>query len=213
MDLRHLPARAEDGAIHVVVESPRGATVKLKYEPALGVMTVARALPLGLAYPYDWGFVPGTAAADGDPVDAMIVWDAASYPGTVVRCRAVGVVRLEQDRKGGGGRIRNDRLILLPVKYERGAPVEDADDLPRRLREELEQFFLMTVVFGKKNPRVLGWGGAAEAEALVDGCCDEPRPTRRRARGSGRGSRRRGRAGGRAPGRSPPGAPGRRAGR
>lgn len=185
MDLRHLPARAGDGAIHVVVESPRGATVKLKYEPALGVMTVARALPLGLAYPYDWGFVPGTEAADGDPLDAMIVWDAASYPGTVVRCRAVGVVRLEQDRKGRGGRIRNDRLILLPVKYERGAPVEDADDLPRRLREEIEQFFLMTVVFGKKNPRVLGWGGAAEAEALVDGCRRAPAraPRRRGARG------------------------------
>ncbi len=189
MDLRHLPARAEDGAIHVVVESPRGATVKLKYEPSLGVMTVARALPLGLAYPYDWGFVPGTQAADGDPVDAMVVWDAASYPGTVVRCRAVGVVRLEQDRKGGGGRIRNDRLILLPVKYERGAPVEDADDLPSRLREEIEQFFLMTVVFGKKNPRVLGWGGAAEAEALVEGCCDpKDSPPRRPAKGARRRS-------------------------
>lgn len=202
MDLRHLPARAADGALHVVVESPRGATVKLKYEPALGVMTVARALPLGLAYPYDWGFVPGTAAADGDPVDAMIVWDAASYPGTVVRCRAVGVVRLEQDRKGGGGRIRNDRLILLPVKYERGAPVGDVGDLPARLREEIEQFFLMTVLFGRKNPRVLGWGGAAEADALVDGCCDPARPTPRRARGSGRASRGRGRAGGRGPARS-----------
>jgi inorganic pyrophosphatase len=202
MDLRHLPARADDGAIHVVVESPRGATVKFKYDPALGVMTVARALPLGLAYPFDWGFVPGTAAADGDPVDAMIVWDAASYPGTVVRCRAVGVVHLEQDRKGGGGRIRNDRLILLPVMYERGAPVEDAEDLPRRLRDELEQFFLMTVVFGRKNPSVLGWGGAAEAEALVDGCCDSARPTRRRARGSGRASPARGRGGAGGPGRS-----------
>ena len=183
MDLRLLPARAEDGAIHVVVESPRGATVKLKYEPSLGVMTVSRALPLGLAYPFDWGFVPGTVAPDGDPVDAMIVWDATSYPGTVVRCRAVGVVRLEQVRKGGGGRIRNDRLILLPVKYERGAPVTTAADLPARLREEIEQFFLMTVVFGKKNPRILGWGDAAEAEALVDDCCPKGRRRRRRATG------------------------------
>ena len=45
----------------------------------------------------------------------------------MVRCRAIGVVRLEQDRKGGGGRIRNDRLILLPVKYERGAPIASKD--------------------------------------------------------------------------------------
>jgi inorganic pyrophosphatase len=175
MDLRRLPARAADGAIHVVVESPRGATVKLKYDPALGVLTVARALPLGLAYPYDWGFVPGTCAADGDPVDALIVWDAASFPGTVVRCRAIGVVKLEQDRKGGG-RIRNDRLILLPVKYERGAPVHDVADLPERLREEIVQFFLMTAVFGKGNPSVLGWGGVAEAERLVDRTRDACKP-------------------------------------
>jgi inorganic pyrophosphatase len=98
----------------------------------------------------------------------MIVWDASSFPGIVVRCRALGVVRLEQDRKNGGGRIRNDRVILLPVKYERGAPLHDVADLPARLREEIEQFFLMTVVFGRKNPRVLGWGGSAEAERLVD---------------------------------------------
>jgi inorganic pyrophosphatase len=189
MDLRRLPARDADGAIHVVVESPRGATVKLKYEPALGVMTVARALPLGLAYPYDWGFVPGTAAADGDPVDALIVWDATSFPGTLIRCRALGVVLLEQDAKGDGGRIRNDRLILLPVKYDRGAPVHEVDDLPERLREEIAQFLLMTVVFGKKNPRVLGWGGAAEAEALVTSSLAGPSAPRRRAGKPGRGRR------------------------
>ena len=178
MDLRHLPARAADGAIHVVVESPRGATVKLKFDPELGVMTVARALPLGLAYPYDWGFVPGTCAADGDPVDALIAWDAASFPGTVVRCRAIGVVKLEQDRKSGGGRIRNDRLILLPVKYERGAPVHEVADLPERLRDEIAQFFLMTAVFGKRHPAVLGWGGAVEAEQLVDRTRDDCKPVR-----------------------------------
>jgi inorganic pyrophosphatase len=161
--------------------------VKLKYEPSLQVMTVARALPLGLAYPYDWGFVPGTAAPDGDPVDAMIVWDATSFPGTLVRCRALGVVELEQDTRAGG-RIRNDRLILLPVKYERGAPIADAADLPSRLREEIEQFLLMTVVFGRRNPRVVGWGGAGAAERLVDASRRAPvvRPAAR-----GAGSRRR----------------------
>jgi inorganic pyrophosphatase len=185
MDLRSLPARAADGAIHVVVESPRGATVKLKYEPSLGVMTVARALPLGLAYPYDWGFVPGTRAADGDPLDAVVVWDAASFPGTLVRCRALGVVLLEQDAKGDGGRIRNDRLILLPVRYDRGAPVHEVADLPERLREEIAQFLLMTVVFGRKNPRVLGWGGVEEAEALVTASVPTA-PHRATARGGGR---------------------------
>ena len=88
-DLARLPPYDLQGAVRVVVESPRGSTVKLKYDAALAVMSVSRPLPLGLAYPYDWGFVPGTRASDGDPVDALIYWDVPSYPGVVVPCRAV----------------------------------------------------------------------------------------------------------------------------
>ena len=55
--------------------------VKFKYDPDEGVMMLARPLPLGLTYPYDWGFVPSTRAADGDPLDAVILWNGTSYPG------------------------------------------------------------------------------------------------------------------------------------
>jgi hypothetical protein len=51
----------EDGELRMVVEVPRGSTVKLTYEPKLGFV-VSRCLPLGLAYPFDWGFIPGTGA-------------------------------------------------------------------------------------------------------------------------------------------------------
>ena len=55
--LQALPTFAGEELIHVVIESPRGSTPKFKYDPELGVMTLARPLPLGLVYPYDWGFV------------------------------------------------------------------------------------------------------------------------------------------------------------
>jgi len=85
MKIEQLPALAEDDTtVHMVVEAPRGATVKLKYAPKLQAFTPARALPLGLAYPFDWGFIPGTRAADGDPVDALALHDTATYPGVVL---------------------------------------------------------------------------------------------------------------------------------
>ncbi len=166
VDLARLPARDPQGAVRVVVESPRGALVKLKYDVALGAMSVSRPLPLGLAYPYDWGFVPGTRAQDGDPLDALVYWDVASYPGIVIPCRAVAVVRLEQDSKTNG-RVRNDRVLAVPVKHSRGDGITSPDDLPSRVKDEIAQFFLSAIFFEPKNPRLLGWGGPEEAERLV----------------------------------------------
>lgn len=166
-DLARIPPRDAHGAVRVVIESPRGATVKLKYDAALGVMSVSRPLPLGLAYPYDWGFVPGTRAADRDPVDALLYWDVESYPGVVVPCRAIAVVRLEQDSKTNG-RVRNDRILAVPVKHSRGDVIATPDDLPARVKDEIAQFFLSAIFFEPKNPRILGWGGPEEAERLVD---------------------------------------------
>jgi inorganic pyrophosphatase len=167
VDLARLPPRDQQGAVRVVVESPRGATVKLKYDAALCAMSVSRPLPLGLAYPYDWGFVPGTRAPDGDPLDALVYWEVQSYPGVVVPCRAIAVVRLEQDSKTIG-RVRNDRILTVPVKHSRGAAIASPDDLPARVKDEIVQFFLSTIFFEPKNPRLLGWGGPQEAERLVD---------------------------------------------
>ncbi len=166
-DLAVIPPRDAHGAVRVVIESPRGATVKLKYDSALRAMGHSRPLPLGLAYPYDWGFIPGTRAQDGDPLDALIYWDVESFPGVVVPCRAIAVVRLEQDSKTNG-RVRNDRILAVPVKHSRGDLIASPDDLPARVKDEIAQFFLSTIFFEPKNPRLLGWGGPEEAGKLVD---------------------------------------------
>ncbi len=165
MDLEHLPTWTE-GGFHVVVESPRNATLKVKYEPDLRVFLGNRPLPLGFAYPYDWGFVPGTKAPDGDPVDALVYWDVASYPGVVLRCRALAVLDLEQDAKGGG-RERNDRLVVVPLRHVRADPLRSAEDLAPRVRAELAHFFTSAVFFEPKHPRVLGWRGPDAAEAML----------------------------------------------
>jgi len=107
-----LPTFAHDGAVHVVIESPRGSTSKFKYDPALNAITLSRPLAHGLAYPHDWGFVPSTVGEDGDPVDAMVLWDGTSYPGIVVSCRLIGVLQVEQTNQESGARERNDRLVV-----------------------------------------------------------------------------------------------------
>ncbi|HSN92981.1 MAG TPA: inorganic diphosphatase [Anaeromyxobacteraceae bacterium] len=182
IDLLRLPPRAPSGAVHVVVESPRGSRLKLKLDADLGVLSLSRPLPLGLAYPYDWGFVPGTVAQDGDPLDALVCWEAASFPGVVLPCRLLGAVLLEHDRRRDGARVRNDRLIVRPVEDERGADLSSALDLPRRVRDELEQFFLHAIFFEPKNPRLLGWEGPEGAAQILDAAVRAAGRHRRRAR-------------------------------
>lgn len=165
-DLTRLPPHGEDGEVHVVVEAPRGCAIKLRYEPKLGTFLYGRALPVGLTYPYDWGFVPGTRAADGDPLDALVVGDAPTYPGVVVPCRLLGVVLLDE-KDEQGKRERNDRLVAIPLTAERFDELDDPDSLPKRLREEIEQFFLSTTFFTPKHARCLGWKGPKHAARLL----------------------------------------------
>jgi inorganic pyrophosphatase len=116
--LSNLPAYSEDGSVHAVVEAPKGSLVKLKYEIKLGAFTVAHSLPLGLSYPFDWGFVPSTQAPDGDPLDVLILHEASTYPGVVLPCRPLGVVEMDQEDQGGK-RERNDRVIVMPAWHDR----------------------------------------------------------------------------------------------
>ena len=119
-------------------------------------------------YPFDWGFIPSTEAADGDPLDALVYWDQTTYPGVVLPCRALGVLKVEQKKSRGRGRERNDRLLVVPTISPRAENLQGHQDLSRREREELAHFFSAAVVFADKDLRLLGWEGAEAAERMVE---------------------------------------------
>ena len=168
MRLDEIPTFADGGnAFRVVVESPRGSSVKLSYDSDLGAFTLSRPLPTGVVYPHDWGFVPGTKASDGDPVDALILSDGGTAPGVVVTCRALGVLEVDQKRRSGGGRERNDRIIAVPVSARRFDEVSDVFALSQRVRDEIAAFFIQATVFEGKEVKILGWKGPSEAIALI----------------------------------------------
>jgi len=168
VDFSRIPALDGD-TVHIVVESPRGSTLKLKYEEAWHVMSVSRPLPSGVVYPFDWGFVPSTLAPDGDPLDAMVLWDVPSYPGVVLRCRTIGVIYVEQNKTNfdSSERVHNDRVLAIPHEARREAGLNDVAVLSPRVRAELEHFASAATALEGKDIRVTGWGGAAEALALV----------------------------------------------
>jgi inorganic pyrophosphatase len=167
-DLTRIPLHGKKGSYNVIVESPRGSTVKLKYEPMLGAFTISKPLVRGLRYPFDWGFVPSTLGPDGDPLDAMVYWDIVTYPGVVLPCRPLGILKVDEKKKKKNTRQRNDRLLMVPVSADRAEHLLSHQDLSRREREELEHFFLTVTAFTSKDVRILGWEGPEAAAAMLE---------------------------------------------
>ena len=151
-NLHKLPTWRSDGKLVCVVESPRGASAKFKYDPALKVFTLNRTLILGVVYPYDWGFIPSTRAPDGNPLDVMIFHDVPTFPGVVMACDAIGALLVTQKKSNGAvGRESNHRIFAVPSGSERQQHYGDARELPKRVRKELEKFFVAAGALAGKD--------------------------------------------------------------
>ncbi len=154
-------------AVRCIVESPMGSPTKFKYDPETKTFVLGRPLLKGLTYPYDWGFIPGTLGEDGDPVDVMIINDTPTASGIVIPGQIIGVLEVEQHDKEG--KMRNDRLFAVPSCSHREDEINDVSDLSKRLRKELEKFFVATAALEDKELAFLGWKGPKEAHALIEG--------------------------------------------
>ena len=160
-NLAKLPTWADKSHIYAVIETPRGSRVKLEFDPKLGAFTLSKPLLVGLTYPYDWGFVPSTKADDGDPLDVLVIHDAATYPGLVLKCKPIGVLEVLQSDKGK--KERNDRLFAVPDRSPLEGDLQDIRRLPKRAVGELEKFFEATDALETKKLTFLGWHGPRRA--------------------------------------------------
>jgi inorganic pyrophosphatase len=160
--LAHLPIWDKQKFLHIVVETPRYSRAKFAFDPELQTFVLTKPLLHGLSYPYDWGFVPSTKGADGDPLDAIVIHEAVTYPGTVIKCQVLGVLEVSQSENGKT--LRNDRIIATPANDKR---IEKLTDITRAVRKELQQFFLATHTLDRTELRFLGWKGPSIAYRLI----------------------------------------------
>jgi inorganic pyrophosphatase len=91
-------------------------------------------------FPFEFGFIPSTLGGDGDPLDLLILMDAPTFAGCMVRARLIGVIEAEQSE--AGGMERNDRLIAVAVKSRRHEGIRALRQLPRSFVVEIEHFFV-----------------------------------------------------------------------
>ena len=166
--LSDLPAVDEDeGTIHVVIETSRGARTKLNYDPDVGTFVAKKILPQGMSFPFDFGFIPSTTGGDGDPLDVLLLIDEPVPPGTVVPSRLIGVIEATQTERDGSS-LENHRLIAVATISQLFADVKHFDDLPDAVMNQIEHFFISYNEQAGKQFEPTGRKGPRRARTLVD---------------------------------------------
>jgi inorganic pyrophosphatase len=163
LGVNEIPALSSDGHVNVLVEVPKDSQNKYEYDEDLGMIVLDRALYSSVHYPTDYGFVPGTRGADGEPLDAMVIVDKSTFPGCLVEARIVGVLTI----RSTDGRPEQ-KLLGVPVREPRFAEYGDLSDVPGHLLREIEHFFEVFKDLEGSDIEVLGWEGAQEAEGLLE---------------------------------------------
>lgn len=166
--LEALPTRNRSGDCLAVIEASQGSRNKLKYRPAWRAFELSGVLPLGLLFPYDFGFLPSTLGDDGDPLDVLVLADSALPPGTVVACRIAGVIEAEQQDRGKSQARRNDRIVGVAVESHRYRECRTLDDIAANVLEEIERFFAFYNAQKGGRFSVLARRGPEAARALID---------------------------------------------
>ena len=156
----------DDQIIKVIIETPKGCRNKYAFDPDEKAFTLKKVLPAGMAFPYDFGFVPSTEAEDGDPIDVLVLMDEPAFAGCLVKCRIIGVIEGEQGN--GKKTARNDRVVAVEIDNHQWQHIRRVDDLGKQFVEEIEEFFVNYHELTGKEYRILGVKGPGAARKCID---------------------------------------------
>jgi inorganic pyrophosphatase len=149
-------------ALHCLVEIPKGSRNKYEWDPEVGAIVLDRFLFSSVVYPTDYGFIPDTLAADGDPLDAMVCVSEPTFPGCVIPVKPIALFRMSDD-KG-----QDDKVLCVPLSDPNWNELEKLEDLPKFLQDEISHFFSIYKMPEGKVVEVDGWYPREEALAVID---------------------------------------------
>jgi inorganic pyrophosphatase len=148
-------------AFPVVIEIPKGSTNKYELDKETGLLRLDRVLYSAVHYPADYGFIPRTYCDDGDPLDVLVLGQEPVYPLTLVEARAIGVMRM-RDEKGG-----DDKIVAVSVRDPAYAEYTDKDQLPSHVLRQVRRFFEDYKVLEHKQVIVEDLLGPTEAVTII----------------------------------------------
>ena len=146
----------------VTIEIPKGGRNKYEVDHHSGRIRLDRTLFTATQYPADYGFIEDTLGEDGDPLDALVLVREPTFPGCLIRSRAIGMFRMK-DEKGG-----DDKVLCVPTDDPRQEHLRDIHHLPEFDRMEIQHFFeIYKDLEPGKSVEGAMWVGRADAEREI----------------------------------------------
>ncbi|MDX3895773.1 inorganic diphosphatase [Pusillimonas sp.] len=150
---------------NVIIEIPMNSDpVKYEVDKESGAVFVDRFMLAAMHYPANYGYIPQTISDDGDPADVLVVAPFPIQIGAVVRCRAIGVLNMD-DEAGGDA-----KLLAVPVDklYPPYRHIKSPQDLPEEDLARIQHFFEHYKDLEKgKWVKVKGWDNAEAARKEI----------------------------------------------
>ena len=166
MGLEIVPAGKElPDDIYVVIEIPANSDpIKYEVDKETGTLFVDRFMATAMFYPANYGYVNHTLSSDGDPVDVLVPTPYPLQPGSVIRCRPVGVLKMT-DEAGGDAKVVAVPHSKLTKEYDH---IKDVNDLPALLKAQIQHFFeSYKALEAGKWVKVEGWEGVESARKEI----------------------------------------------
>jgi len=157
------PGKNPPFEVNCLVEIPKGGTNKYEYDPELNIFRLDRVLYEAVFYPTEYGFIPQTLnESDGDPLDLMVLSTYPTFPGCLVSCRPIGVLRLSDSGE------EDEKIITVAADDPRFAEIGEMKDLPVHTKKEIQNFWEnYAELQPHKKIKIEGWGGKDKAHDLI----------------------------------------------
>jgi len=149
---------------NVVIEIPIGSAIKYEIDPKTGVLEVDRLIGSASAYPYNYGYIPETLSPDGDALDAMVLSPLAIESKTVVACRPIGLLEMEDEH----GKDTKILCVAINESDSHYFSIHDLPDLNLPIREKIKLFFAQYKEIEKAQwSKVQNFGDKKQAMAAI----------------------------------------------
>ena len=156
--------RLEEASVMALIEIPRGSKNKYEWDDDMEGIALSRVLYQSVAYPAEYGFIPGTLADDGDALDVVVLIDQPTFPGCLMRVRPIGILRLRQEGE------RDDKVLCVAVSDPLYANTCNIDDIPAHRLVEIKHFFATYTELEGREVEVGDWEDAHAAMEEIKEC-------------------------------------------